>query len=218
MSNCKGSCSFLFVLNECRGPLNCPHPPKNTPHPTPTICCCSLAFRRPGGGVWRNRPTSFYGSTKDKRPGGGNWRNRVSSFYGSTRDKRPGGGNWRNRQKWRAFFDDNYRAKRPGGGVWRSRPRFVDLSGNRRDKRPGGGVWRSRARPATSEVPTSLVELAKRPGAGMVRRRHLCLPRGSSCTASPSSFWKCCDSHVCRCNIFGANCRCSRPGFTSLFG
>ncbi len=149
--------------------------------------------------MWRNRPSSFApqdSATYD-----------LMSFYGGggRRDKRPGGGNWRNRAK---YFDYS-RYKRPGGGLWRNRARFADL--HRMDKRPGGGVWRNSNR-------ANSIVLAKRPGAGKMRRHHLCLPRDHSCSSSPGAFWKCCGGHVCRCNIFGSNCRCSRPGFTSLFG
>ncbi|TRY73088.1 hypothetical protein TCAL_06687 [Tigriopus californicus] len=47
-----------------------------------------------------------------------------------------------------------------------------------------------------------------------LRRHHpFCFSHGMSCTMAPNS---CCNDSVCRCNLFGSNCKCDRPGL--LFG
>merc|ERR1719468_960105 len=43
-------------------------------------------------------------------------------------------------------------------------------------------------------------------------RGRLCIPRGRSCFAGKNL---CCGGWECRCNLFGSNCKCERPG---LFG
>ncbi|KAF7495096.1 hypothetical protein SSS_00103 [Sarcoptes scabiei] len=52
--------------------------------------------------------------------------------------------------------------------------------------------------------------------ANLINTRHLlgpdkrsCLRRGSSCDHRPND---CCLNSVCRCNLWGTNCRCSRMG------
>ncbi|XP_054159428.1 U8-agatoxin-Ao1a-like isoform X2 [Oppia nitens] len=42
-----------------------------------------------------------------------------------------------------------------------------------------------------------------------VNRKRSCVRRGASCDHRPED---CCDSSVCRCNMWGANCRCQRAG------
>jgi len=49
-----------------------------------------------------------------------------------------------------------------------------------------------------------------RPHAG--KRGRLCIARGHSCSAALNL---CCGGWECRCNLFGSNCKCERPG---LFG
>merc|ERR1719215_205179 len=44
------------------------------------------------------------------------------------------------------------------------------------------------------------------------KRGRLCIPRGRSCFAGKNL---CCGGWECRCNLFGSNCKCERPG---LFG
>ncbi|KAK9508580.1 hypothetical protein O3M35_006111 [Rhynocoris fuscipes] len=44
--------------------------------------------------------------------------------------------------------------------------------------------------------------------------KRACIPRGGNCDHRASD---CCYSTVCRCNLWGANCRCQRKGlFTKL--
>ncbi|CAG2117566.1 unnamed protein product [Medioppia subpectinata] len=42
-----------------------------------------------------------------------------------------------------------------------------------------------------------------------VNRKRSCLRRAASCDHRPDD---CCDSSVCRCNVWGTNCRCQRAG------
>jgi len=47
------------------------------------------------------------------------------------------------------------------------------------------------------------------------KRGGLCIPHGRSCTSMPKF---CCKPAKCRCNLFGSNCKCARPGLFSKFG
>ncbi|BES99045.1 Hypothetical protein NTJ_11861 [Nesidiocoris tenuis] len=46
-------------------------------------------------------------------------------------------------------------------------------------------------------------------------KREACVPRGGSCDHSASD---CCPNTNCRCNLWGANCRCQRKGLFSKHG
>ncbi|XP_074600116.1 uncharacterized protein LOC141854369 [Brevipalpus obovatus] len=46
-------------------------------------------------------------------------------------------------------------------------------------------------------------------------KRNNCLRRGSRCDYRPNG---CCDSSVCRCNLWGSNCRCQRQGLLQRLG
>jgi hypothetical protein len=50
---------------------------------------------------------------------------------------------------------------------------------------------------------------------GVQKRGRLCFAHGKSCVAAPSF---CCAPAKCRCNIFGSNCKCARPGLFAQFG
>jgi len=50
---------------------------------------------------------------------------------------------------------------------------------------------------------------------GIQKRGRLCFGHGKSCVAAPSF---CCAPAKCRCNIFGSNCKCARPGLFAQFG
>lgn len=50
---------------------------------------------------------------------------------------------------------------------------------------------------------------------GIQKRGRLCFAHGKSCVAAPSF---CCSPAKCRCNIFGSNCKCARPGLFAQFG
>ncbi|KAF6200287.1 hypothetical protein GE061_006590 [Apolygus lucorum] len=46
-------------------------------------------------------------------------------------------------------------------------------------------------------------------------KREACVTRGGSCDHSASD---CCANTVCRCNLWGANCKCTRKGLFSKQG
>ncbi|KAF2363633.1 hypothetical protein FHG87_005621, partial [Trinorchestia longiramus] len=45
--------------------------------------------------------------------------------------------------------------------------------------------------------------------------RRSCIRRGGACDHRPSD---CCYSSTCRCNLWGANCRCQRAGLFQQWG
>ncbi|XP_050438850.1 uncharacterized protein LOC126844595 [Adelges cooleyi] len=45
--------------------------------------------------------------------------------------------------------------------------------------------------------------------------RKSCVPRGGNCDHRPKN---CCDNGSCRCNLWGANCKCQRMGFFQKWG
>merc|ERR1711981_1160690 len=47
------------------------------------------------------------------------------------------------------------------------------------------------------------------------KRGRLCFRHGKSCAGAPSF---CCKPSKCRCNIFGSNCKCARPGLFAQLG
>merc|ERR1711935_527118 len=46
-------------------------------------------------------------------------------------------------------------------------------------------------------------------------KRRLCIAPQMSCSTMPNS---CCSGNVCRCNLWGQNCRCLRMGFFQRWG
>jgi len=46
-------------------------------------------------------------------------------------------------------------------------------------------------------------------------KRRLCIAPQMSCSTMPNS---CCHGNVCRCNLWGQNCRCLRMGFFQRWG
>ncbi|XP_023230486.1 U8-agatoxin-Ao1a-like [Centruroides vittatus] len=46
-------------------------------------------------------------------------------------------------------------------------------------------------------------------------RKRSCIRRGGSCDHRPHD---CCFSSSCRCNLWGTNCRCQRPGLFQKLG
>jgi len=44
-------------------------------------------------------------------------------------------------------------------------------------------------------------------------RGRLCIRRGRSCSSKVNL---CCNDWECRCNLFGSNCKCARPGFFGM--
>nr|XP_018915409.1 PREDICTED: U8-agatoxin-Ao1a-like [Bemisia tabaci] len=47
------------------------------------------------------------------------------------------------------------------------------------------------------------------------QQKRDCVRRGGSCAYRPNG---CCQNNACRCNLWGANCRCQRMGLFQKWG
>ncbi|XP_025016647.1 uncharacterized protein LOC112538862 [Tetranychus urticae] len=57
--------------------------------------------------------------------------------------------------------------------------------------------------------------IVKTPSGSVVTMKRSCIRRSGICDARPSD---CCLNSVCRCNLWGANCRCQRMGLFQRLG
>ncbi|XP_014292754.1 U8-agatoxin-Ao1a isoform X3 [Halyomorpha halys] len=61
----------------------------------------------------------------------------------------------------------------------------------------------------------NIFEAAQKRGSRIYLYRRGCVRRGGNCDHRPSD---CCQNSACRCNLWGANCRCQRKGLFQKWG
>ncbi|XP_053213505.1 U8-agatoxin-Ao1a-like [Panonychus citri] len=80
-------------------------------------------------------------------------------------------------------------------------------------KSSSSGIYSTSDRQVTSEMMEDYGD------GGLVRliltKKHTCIRRGAICDLRPND---CCGSSLCKCNLWGTNCRCQRMGLFQRWG